>query len=107
MRKSLKTEILNIDGDYHIYEGMGKYHGKKYEVQIIRETYQSSKMKNRIPVLWVDVHRNWIEDNDDAFDTLRTEMFKSMSAACKHLEIHFNLDPRTKKKLMKFKHWRM
>jgi len=42
MRKSLKTEILNIDADYHIYEGMGKYHGKKYEVQKRKENNQTS-----------------------------------------------------------------
>ena len=67
------------------------------EVSIIIETLGNKS------VIWVDVFKGWIEDNDLAFDKKLTRMFHDIKDACKYIEKQFGLHPKTKAKLLTYK----
>ena len=91
---------VNLEEGYFIAVGMGTHTGGyKYEVEIIRETEWENGKK--VPVVWVDVHKNWIEDNDKAFSKRLTKMFYNMEDVCKHLKRIFNLHHKTQEALLK------
>ena len=101
MSKSFKLDgVVDVNADYYIAGGMGSQDKYKFEVEIIRETDWIDKKP--VPVIWVDVHKNWIQDNDRAFDEKRTQMFYNVEDVCKHLKRIFNLHHKTQEALLKY-----
>ncbi len=107
MPKTSRLEYINLNENRAGFEiaalestqgylGINKVK-KTYEVSIIIETLGNKS------VIWVDVFKGWIEDNDLAFDKKLTKMFHNIKDACKYIEKQFGLHPKTKAKLLTYK----
>jgi hypothetical protein len=95
--------LLGTKGNKHV-ERMNIEGGKKrftmidrYEISIIRETQVLNNKE--CPVFWVDVFKNWIEDNDRALDGDLTKMYKTLTGAINYIDRIFNI-PNSIKKLI-------